>query len=141
MIRSVMFAIAMGCSGMALGAEASSQNRVDFSQPILDFDGQQIAECPEFKSPPNQAECARPKVGITLGILVARALQNRGKGDDNIRPEEYASRGNLALKLYKGGQQVLTPEQVVTIKQLSLPILTSFAFAQVCGMVDPTCGK
>ncbi len=141
MIRSSIFAASLMLAGAAFAAEVSNQSRVDFSQPILDFDGQQITECPEAKPTPNQNECAKPKVGITLGILIARSLQSRGKGDENIRPEEYARRGALSLKLYKGGEQALSPEDVVTIKQLALPVLTSFAYAQVCSMIDQTCGK
>lgn len=147
MIRSALIIASMWLAAAAFAAEASKQPPVDFSQPILDFDGKQERQCVEAKPIPNQNECAK-YIDLTVGILASRALQPRAKEDADIRPDDLARRGFLSIKIYQNKPVALSSDDQTLIKKLMLSYgtwpgglpISSFMYAQACQAIDPTCG-
>lgn len=73
---------------------------INMSQVLKDFDGKDM----------KQSE--KP---LTLGITCATALGNVLQGDD-LRPEETVERWHLSVRLYGGGDQEMSPEQLTMVR-------------------------
>jgi hypothetical protein len=70
------------------------------SKVLIDFDGKDM----------KQSE--KP---LTLGIACATALGNALQGDD-LKPEETVARWHLSVRLYGGGDQEMSPEQLTMVR-------------------------
>lgn len=77
--------------------------KVDFSAPILDLTGQKLVE---------------NDVKVTLGTIACTALTTLAPNEQNISADVKIKRFQLALLAAKGGNQEITPEQFVEIKEL-----------------------
>lgn len=53
----------------------------------------------------------------SMRVLVARALANVHEDDRSVPAEKKAARGELALRVYAGGDQEYKPEEISQMKE------------------------
>ena len=122
-----ILAIVFSC-GMANAAE------IDFSTVLLDVAGKPYKDCAAFdekKTPPVCSEI----IDLTLGRFAAGVLNAR---QPNMTVQQLVERGQLAMRLYKGGKQPASVDDVKMIKDAlpasNYPPLECYAAIQ---LLDP----
>jgi hypothetical protein len=99
---------------------------VDFTTVLLDQDDKPFTECVD-------TDC-KSKVQITLGRVALRALSNPEQG---MKPEDSVLRGDLALRVYKAKDVILTPEDTVLIKQCIAKLFGPLIVVRSFQLLDP----
>jgi len=126
MMRYLLIVIALFLSSSAFAKE------IDFSELITDQDGVQIMDCAGVG-------CSGPP--LTLGIVSLRALTAQFDDDKNLSGEDKFKRGELALRVYKGGVIDLTAEDIATIKKLVAKGYGPLIVVKAWMMLDPQSAK
>lgn len=102
---------------------------IDFTQVILDADGQPFTECVEG---PQRPDCV--KRDVTLGLVVMRSLS---MPEQNLKPEDGLLRGKLALRLYKAKDEHVTAEELTLIKAQIAKAWGPLIVARTFALLDP----
>lgn len=101
---------------------------LDFSTTLTTLDGSPIER--------------KDEKGVTLswpaGQIAAAALLAPKQG---ITPEQLAQRGNLAYRLYEGGEHELTSEQISLVKEGAASSLVPAIAYPLIKFVDPAMVK
>lgn len=103
---------------------------VDFSAVLTDIDGAPIPDCP---SGTNCAE--RPP--LTLGRLAMNVLTATYPDEKTLSGEDKFKRGELALRVYKGGKVNLSVEDIAEIKGLVAKAYGPLIVRKAWPLLDP----
>jgi hypothetical protein len=126
-MRLVVFILAIMFGSSALAGE------VDFSAILTDADGAPIADCAT-------ADCAG-KPSLTLGKLAMRVLTASFEDEKNLTGEDKFKRGELAMRVYKGGTVSLAAEEVALLKRLVAKGYGPLIVLRAWPLLDPAAGK
>jgi hypothetical protein len=117
--------------GVASSALAVDLN-IDLTTPILTAEGKQKQECLLVdKAAPDGCEQKRD---LTFGIVAMEAL---GALDPELRGDEKAKAGALAIKIASAKQMALTLEEATLIKKQVNKFYDPVTVARVNAMLDP----
>ena len=112
----------------------ASAAEIDFSAVLKSADGQAFKSCGEFEYKTSQPICIKVE-DMTLGAFAAASLNTRSP---NMTAQLLVERGQLAARLYKGGKQALSADEIKTIKDTfpatQFPPLEIYAAVQ---LLDP----
>lgn len=105
---------------------------VNLESPILTADGKPKKECLEAdKATPPSCISTRD---LSLGIVAMEAL---GSSDPDLRGDEKAKAGALAIKVAGAKEMVLTLEEAALIKKQVNKVFDPVTVARVNAMLDP----
>lgn len=100
--------------------------KVNLDQQLKDFDGDPI-------------EVENVKEGKekywTLKKAVVSALAQSLEADKNMAPDKAVARWKLAMRLHGGGEQELTPEELVEIRERLPKCYTVLISGQACELL------
>jgi len=112
-------------AALSFTAEA---REINFSAIVTDQDGAPILDCVG-------AGCTGPP--LTLGSAAMRALVATFEDDKNLPGEEKFKRGELALRVYKGGTVDLSAEDVALIKKQMAKGYGPIVVLRTWKLIDP----
>jgi len=107
---------------------SASAAQIDFSAPILGAEDKPIHDCTE----PN---CTGPV--LKLGDVASRALSATFEDERALAGDEKFKRGDLALKVGKGGMHDLTVEDIALIKKVIAKGYGPLIVIRAWTMLDP----
>jgi len=102
---------------------------IEFSAIITDADGAPILDCVGNN-------CTGPP--LTLGGVALRALTAQFEDERNLSGEEKFARGELALRVHKGGRIDVSAEDIATIKKLIAKGYGPLIVIRAWSMIDPS---
>lgn len=105
---------------------------VDFSTIITDADGAPIIDC--------TTDCGG-KPPLTLGRVSMRALTAIYNDEPSLSGEDKFRRGELAMRVYKGGSVALTAEDTALLKRLIAKGYGPLIVLKTWPLLDPVAGK
>jgi hypothetical protein len=122
-------ALAALCTGLLQGQE--SPRHIDFTQEVKGIDGKPIPYNPDGKLP----------AVLTLGDAAVNALETSIDEDRGLSGAVKFEHDELARKVYKHSDVVLTAEELATIKERVGKVYGAMIVGAVWRMLDPAVSK
>lgn len=119
-------------AALTAGAAAAE---VDFAAKPLNEEGKPFTNCQEYDNANPQAPVCKKMVDMTLTDMALLALNNPETG---LTPEELIRRGQLAIRIRKGGKQDMAADDVKLIRDLMAKRnFAPVAFVRAIELLDP----
>lgn len=116
---------------------ADEPRKINFTAVITNQDDKAMRECADDPAPKKDEEC-KVWQNVTLGMIVLRALSMPEQG---LAPDVSLKRGQLALRVYKSEDAVLTAEEIASIKTQLAKMFSPLLIARAFPMLDPATAK
>lgn len=116
-----------------LFAAPAFAGEVDFSTILTNEDNAPIPDC-------TTTDCAG-KPPLTLGRLAMHVLAANFPDEQNLSGEEKFKRGELALRVYKGGKVNISVEEAALVKKLVAKGYGPLIILKSWPMLDGATGK
>lgn len=122
---------------LSFPAFAEEPRKINFTTVILNQDEKPMRECADDPAPKKDEECKLWQ-SVTIGMVVMRALAMPEQG---LAADVSLKRGQLALRVYKAEDAVLTAEEVTTIKTQMAKMYSPLVIARAFPILDPATAK
>lgn len=129
--------LALLVSVLSIPALAEEPRKINFTTVMLNQDDKVMTECADDPAPKKDAEC-KVMQNVTLGMVVMRALVVPEQG---LAPDISLKRGQLALRVYKSEDAVLTAEEITSIKTQMAKVFSPLVIARAFPILDPATPK